>query len=109
MRKSAVPFWLSLIAIAVVGFLATRFIGNQYYYFAAYVVLQYVVLSTGWNILGGYTGYVNFGVAGFFAIGAYTSVVLIKSMGAPMPVLILGGGIVANLNGLGAVAAQAGD
>jgi branched-chain amino acid transport system permease protein len=59
------------------------------------------VLSTGWNILGGYTGYVNFGVAGFFAIGAYTSIVLIKSLGAPMPVLILVGGLVAGLVGLG--------
>src|SRR5260221_13225942 len=101
MKKSIVPFWLGIIAIVVLGFAATRIFGNQYYYFAAYVVLQYVVLSTGWNILGGYTGYVNFGVAGFFAIGAYTSVVLVKSLGAPMPVLILGGGIVAGLVGLG--------
>ena len=29
-----------------------------------YVVLQYVVLATAWNILGGYAGYVNFGTAG---------------------------------------------
>lgn len=94
-------FWLSIIAIALLGWFATRFVGNQYYYFAAYVVLQYVVLSTAWNILGGYTGYVNFGVAGFFAIGAYTSVVFIKAFHAPMPVLILAGGCVSGLVGLG--------
>ena len=41
-------------------------------YFAGYVVLQYIVLATAWNILGGYTGYVNFGTAAFFALGAYT-------------------------------------
>ena len=35
-------------------------------------MLQYIVLATAWNILGGYTGYVNFGSAAFFAIGAYT-------------------------------------
>ena len=29
-----------------------------------FVVLQFVVLATAWNILGGYAGYVNFGTAG---------------------------------------------
>ncbi len=101
MKGSPLPFWIGVVAIAALGFSATRLVGNQYYYFAAYVVLQYIVLSTGWNILGGYTGYVNFGVAGFFAIGAYSSVVLIKSLHAPMPVLILVGGMVAGLVGLG--------
>ena len=47
-------------------------------FFAAYKVLQYIVLATAWNILGGYTGYINFGTGAFFAIGAYSSVVLHK-------------------------------
>jgi branched-chain amino acid transport system permease protein len=101
MRKSPLPFLIGIVVVAGLGLAATRVVGNQYYYFAAYVVLQYIVLSTGWNILGGYTGYVNFGVAGFFAIGAYTAVVLIKAFHAPMPVLILAGGLVAGLIGLG--------
>ena len=50
-------------------------ISSEYYFFAGYVVLQYIVLATAWNILGGYTGYVNFGSAAFFALGAYSSVV----------------------------------
>ena len=29
-----------------------------------------------WNILGGYTGYVNFGTPAFFALGAYTAAFL---------------------------------
>ena len=41
---------------------------NDYILFAGYVVLQFIVLSTAWNILGGYCGYVNFGTAGFFAV-----------------------------------------
>src|SRR5258708_9013850 len=94
MTRGAAAFWIGIAACAVLGYVATRLIGNQYYYFAAYVVLQYIVLSTGWNILGGYTGYVNFGVAGFFAIGAYTSVVLVKWLGAPLPGLILTLGLV---------------
>ena len=34
---------------------------NDYFFFAGYTVLQYIVLATAWNILGGYTGYMNFG------------------------------------------------
>jgi branched-chain amino acid transport system permease protein len=88
-------------AVIVAGFLVSRVLANQYYYFAAFVVLQYVVLATAWNILGGYTGYVNFGTPAFFALGAYTAVVLIKAFGAPLPLQIVAGAVVAGLLGLG--------
>src|SRR5256714_12770826 len=74
---------------------------NAYVYFAGYVILQYVVIATAWNILGGYGGYVNFGTPAFFALGAYTAVFLILSVHAPLPVQILAGGLVAALLGLG--------
>jgi branched-chain amino acid transport system permease protein len=74
---------------------------NPYFYFAAYVILQYVVIATAWNILGGYAGYVNFGTPAFFALGAYTAIVLIQSLRAPLPVLILAAGLVSGLLGLG--------
>jgi branched-chain amino acid transport system permease protein len=73
--------WLFLLvsaAVAAAVFGAARAFGNDYVFFAGYVVLQYVVLATAWNILGGYTGYVNFGSAAFFALGAYSSVALHK-------------------------------
>src|SRR5256714_14175307 len=74
---------------------------NAYVYFAGYVILQYVVIATAWNILGGYAGYVNFGTPAFFALGAYAAVFLIRSIKAPLPVLIVAGGLVAALLGLG--------
>src|SRR4029453_7412514 len=96
--------WIVLaVALVVVGLgvvLAALRV-NPYVYFAGYVILQYVVLATAWNILGGYAGYVNFGTTAFFAMGAYTAVVLIKSVQAPLPVLLLAGGLVAALLGLG--------
>ena len=76
------PFLLILVAAAAAIFAATQWIGNSYAFFVGYVVLQYIVLATAWNILGGYTGYVNFGIAAFFAIGAYSTVVLHK-LGRP--------------------------
>ena len=66
------------------------------------MVVQYIVLGTAWNILGGYTGYVNFGITAFFAIGAYSTVVLHKLVPAlPLPVMIVVGGVLAGLVGLG--------
>ena len=105
-----------LIAAALVGLaivvLTRIFFTNEYFFFAAYVVLQYIVLSTAWNILGGYTGYINFGTGAFFAIGAYSSAVLHKLPAllktfdilipaVPLPLMIVVGGIVSGIVGLG--------
>ena len=97
------PTWLLVLALLIVavGFILTGVIENRYYFFAAYVILQYIVLATAWNILGGYTGYVNFGTAAFFAVGAYTAVILIKVFNAYFLILLLAGGIVSGLLGLG--------
>ena len=76
-------------------------IDSDYAFFAGYVVLQYVVLATAWNILGGYTGYVNFGSSGFFAIGAYTTVVFHKIVSLPLPELVVIGGLASGIVGLG--------
>jgi branched-chain amino acid transport system permease protein len=87
------------IALAIVA--ASQLIPNDYFFSAAYTVLQFVILATAWNILGGYTGYVNFGSAAFFATGAYTTVFLYKAVQAPLPVAIVAGTLVAGLLGLG--------
>src|SRR5690242_12596925 len=94
-------FWIVAVLVGIAVFAVSMLIKNQYYFFAGYVVLQYVVLATAWNILGGYTGYVNFGTAAFFALGAYSTVVLYKLFPLPVPVLIVIGGIVSGIVGLG--------
>ena len=90
-----------LIAAAALVFLGARLISNDYVFFAGYTVLQFVVLATAWNILGGYTGYVNFGSAAFFALGAYSTVFLHKLYPMPIPILIVVGGVVSGIVGLG--------
>jgi len=87
------------VILAGIGVASLRM--NPYLYFAGYVILQYIVIATAWNILGGYGGYVNFGTPAFFAMGAYTAVFLILSVKAPLAVQILAGGFVAALLGLG--------
>jgi branched-chain amino acid transport system permease protein len=94
-------FLLILIAAAAVVFYGARLVSNDYVFFAGYTVLQFVVLATAWNILGGYTGYVNFGSAAFFALGAYATVFMHKLYPLPIPLLIAIGGIVSGIVGLG--------
>ena len=98
----AAKFWgVSFLVAAALLVLTRGFFTNEYFFFAGYVVLQYIVLSTAWNILGGYTGYTNFGVGAFFAVGAYSSVVLHKLTSLPVPVMIVVGGLMSGILGFG--------
>jgi branched-chain amino acid transport system permease protein len=94
-------FLLISIAVAALVFFGARMLNNDYVFFAGYTVLQFIVLATAWNILGGYTGYVNFGSAAFFALGAYTTVFFHKLYPLPIPVLIVIGAVVSGIVGLG--------
>jgi branched-chain amino acid transport system permease protein len=94
-------FLLISIAVAAIVFFGARWVNNDYVFFAGYTVLQFIVLATAWNILGGYTGYVNFGSAAFFAMGAYSTVFMHKFYPLPIPLLIVIGGIVSGIVGFG--------
>ncbi len=58
----------------------------------------YALMALGVNLTWGMTGMVNLGLAGFFAVGGYTTALLTKS-GAAIPVGVLAGGAVAALTG----------
>ena len=94
-------FIAAALMVAFVIIAASRFIPNDYVFSAAYTVLQFIILATAWNILGGYTGYVNFGSAAFFATGAYSTVFLYKALQQPpLIVMIVIGTLAAGLLGL---------
>lgn len=97
---SPVKFLAAGFVVAAVVFAAAAAVGNEYVYFAGYTVLQYIILATAWNILGGYTGYVNFGSAAFFAAGAYTTVFLYKAIKLPLLLCIPVAGLVTAVLGL---------
>lgn len=80
-----------------------------YLVFFLILALNYAVLCLGLNLQWGFTGLFNVGVAGFFAIGAYTSAILTGPPrpdavgGFDLPVLIgwLGGMLAAGVAALG--------
>jgi branched-chain amino acid transport system permease protein len=117
---STTKFTLIAIAIGALILAFAHWFHVDYLYFASYTILQFIVLATAWNILGGYCGYVNFGSAAFFAMGAYSSVALHKFDGVidswfpdniaailhvifplPIPVLIVFGAMVSGIAGFG--------
>ena len=92
-------FWITsgVLALLSVGLALSGV--NEYFFYAAYMVLTFIVLATAWNILGGYAGYVNFGTPAFFGIGAYAGTVLFKALGAPLVVQIAAAAVMGGLLG----------
>jgi branched-chain amino acid transport system permease protein len=100
MNRNSLPFWIGIILFLGAALLATQIVGNEYPFFAGYVILQFIVLAVAWSILGGYAGYVNFGTSAFFGVGVYTAVFLFKAAGAPLGVQIAAAAIVGAILGL---------
>jgi branched-chain amino acid transport system permease protein len=99
MNRNSIAFWIGSAVFLLAALLMTQLIRNEYPFFAAYVILQFVVLAVAWSILGGYAGYVNFGTSAFFGVGVYTAVFLFKATGAPLAVQIAAAAAVGALLG----------
>ncbi len=100
MNDRSWTFWIGAAVALGLALFAAFTVKNEYFFFAAYVVLQFVVLATAWNILGGYAGYVNFGTSAFFGVGAYIAVMMIKSVNAPLALQILAAAAVGGVMGI---------
>ncbi|WP_232665394.1 branched-chain amino acid ABC transporter permease [Pseudonocardia sp. TRM90224] len=75
--------WVAL-AVGVALVLAFPLVSpNAYILSAAVVILHYAVLSTSWNVVGGFTGYISLGHAAYFGLGAYGTALLITRAGVP--------------------------
>jgi branched-chain amino acid transport system permease protein len=66
----------------------------DYFVAIAIVTLIYLLLALGLNLQYGFTGLINFGVAGFFAVGAYASA-LLSLQGLPLVMCMLFGSVAA--------------
>ena len=79
-----------LIAI-ILCFVLPPLIGSTYILSFLIVILMYALISSGWNIIGGFAGYNSFGHAFFFGVGAYLTAFMIWALKANMFVALLVG------------------
>lgn len=97
-RAAAIVAALFVLAIAV------PLAHNGYYENLGRTILMFATMALGWNLLGGYTGYVSFGNVVYFGIGAYASATLsdrgIPNVWLAIPVAMLLAALVATLFGL---------
>src|ERR1700732_2345671 len=70
---------LALIALAA----ALPFAVSNYHVFELTLVMIYAIAVLGLNILTGYNGQISLGHGGFFAVGAYTTAILMHHYGVP--------------------------
>ena len=72
---------------------------NNFHMLIAIRIGIYIILGLGLNLLTGYAGLVSLGHAGFFAIGAYTSALLLMRLEAPFMLALLCGAVLAAASG----------
>ena len=70
------PFWLRVIVFLAILGAAVIINGDNYVTAVAVSVATYAMLGLGLNIVVGFAGLLDLGYAAFFAIGAYTSALL---------------------------------
>lgn len=84
---------IGVLAILPVGTLLSDGGGwiNNSTLFSMTQMLMLVTLASNWNFISGLTGYVDFGHAAFFGLGAYSTGILMAKVGWPFfPTLIVG-------------------
>lgn len=96
--KTASRWWtlLGVAALAAVPLIIT----DRYYLHLLIMAGIFIILSSSWNLLAGYTGLLNLGHAAFYGIGAYGSALLAIKLGITPWLGLFLGGLLAALFGL---------
>ena len=89
-------FWFLILILFLAAF---PFLFKNYYVYVANYVAINVLVAIGLNLLVGYTGQISLGHAGFFAIGAYGTVILMAKLHVPFLVSLPAAGLISALFG----------
>ena len=98
-NKKVIPV---LLLIGLIGFPLVQFFGN--YNYAIHIALfsfLYITLSSSWNIIGGYGGFISVGHNVFFGIGAFFSGFICARYGISPFATAFFAGLVATVFGFG--------
>ncbi len=97
-KSNTILVWsiLFLVFLAVLPWLVRKYhlLGMSVY--IVNLITIHALVAVGLNILVGYTGQVSLGHAGFFAIGAFTTIILILKAGFPVWVALPVAGLISS-------------
>jgi branched-chain amino acid transport system permease protein len=86
----------ALIAVAVLALAVFPLVSNDLYYQTMLILTFLLAIgATGWNIMGGYAGYISLGNSAFVGLGAYTTGILAAKDNISPFLGCLAGGLVA--------------
>ena len=91
--------WFLLFALLLILFTAPLWFGGHWLGIANRIGIT-IIAVTGLNILTGYCGQLSIGHAGFMAVGAYTSAILVGKFDQPFIVGLLCAGVISGLVGI---------
>ena len=83
--------YIYILAAAALFALVTANQFNAYWMHVAIIAMYYGILASSWSLLAGSVGLFSLSHMAFAAIGAYTSALLVKWFGIPIPLSILAG------------------
>ena len=87
-----------VVVLITVGLLIVPFGGFSEYFIRLLAIIFLWIGKTGcWNILSGFTGYIDFGAVGYYGIGSYVTALLMSKGHAPFLISILVSGVVSAL------------
>jgi branched-chain amino acid transport system permease protein len=94
--SGVVVFWFCIFVLFLALF---PFLFKNYYVYVANYVAINIIVVVGLNLLVGYTGQISLGHAGFFAIGAFGTILLMADCGFPFLLALPAAAVIAAMFG----------
>ncbi|MGH9246622.1 MAG: branched-chain amino acid ABC transporter permease [Acidimicrobiales bacterium] len=96
-ERRRLPVWARTVAVAGIVAAVAVFphldLTTGYRLRFATFLAMWIGLASSWNLIGGYTGYVDFGHAVFYGLGAYNVGMLMVDVGLPFVIALPVGGL----------------
>jgi branched-chain amino acid transport system permease protein len=89
-------YWLPVLVLLLV----IPFVTNDYTQYVVNLVLVYVLVTVGFNLVLGYLGQLAFCNAAFYGIGAYAAGLICTHLTTSFPLVVIGSGMAGALAGL---------
>jgi branched-chain amino acid transport system permease protein len=86
--------WLAVAVVAALVLSYPTLAPNPYLLSVGVVIINYAVLATSWNFVGGFTGYMSLGHGALFGLGAYSTALLVTKAGLPSFVALFAGAVI---------------